>query len=57
MLKSVWPAGYNQQAMPLLYCEMSGLTQHRCCPQIGHALGFFALATSSLNAAGFDPKV
>ena len=24
---------------------------------IGHALGFFTLATSSLNAAGFDPKV
>ncbi len=24
---------------------------------IGHALGYFALATSSLNAAGFDPKV
>jgi len=23
---------------------------------IGHALGFFALATNSLNAAGFDPK-
>ncbi len=27
------------------------------CRQIGHALGYFALATKSLNAAGFDPKV